>query len=89
LAGKLSLAGDTVYVGGSFTTIAGKPRSCNAAFSGETGQLYDWSATFYNAYDGSGLGSISSRHVSGADPDRTGNDHPQGNAEAVAGRLTR
>jgi hypothetical protein len=41
-ARALAVTGDTVYVGGIFTTAAGKPRSRLAAFAVSTGALRAW-----------------------------------------------
>ena len=64
--------GTTVYVGGSFTTVDGKPRNHIAAFSTTTGALLSWNpdverpgrpiATFgNNVYIGGSFTKVSGR----------------------------
>jgi hypothetical protein len=40
--GALALQGDTIYVGGRFTNIAGQPRSNLAALESTSGNLLSW-----------------------------------------------
>ncbi len=42
--GGLLVSGNTVYVGGGFATISGKPRSYIAALDATTGEALDWDA---------------------------------------------
>lgn len=47
--GDLQLAGSTLYVGGSFTTVDGQPRAGLAAFDTTTGALSSWTVDLYSA----------------------------------------
>lgn len=52
-AGKYWIFGNTLYAGGIFTSVQGKPRSGLAAFDANTGALLDWKLPLKNT-----LGSL-------------------------------